>query len=37
LRIDEGDSTTWLYESNDIIAYLNQRFDPEYTTAENNA
>jgi len=28
LRIDEGDQTTWLYESNDIIAYLNQQFDP---------
>lgn len=27
LRIDEGDKTTWLYESNDIIAHLNQRFD----------
>jgi len=28
LRIDEGNKTTWLYESNDIIAYLNQQFDP---------
>ena len=28
LRIDKGDETTWLYESNDIIAYLNQQFDP---------
>ncbi len=28
LRIDKGEETTWLYESNDIIAYLNQQFDP---------
>jgi len=28
LRIDDGDITTWLYESKDIIAYLNQQFDP---------
>ena len=28
LRIDEGDKTTWLYESNDITAYLNKTFDP---------
>jgi glutaredoxin len=28
LRIDDGEKTTWLYESNDIIAYLNQTFDP---------
>jgi len=28
LRIDEGDQTTWLYESDEIIAYLNQQFDP---------
>ncbi len=28
LRIDEGGKSTWMYESNDIIAYLNQRFDP---------
>lgn len=28
LRIDNGEKTTWLYESNDIIAYLNQQFDP---------
>ncbi len=28
LRIDEVDKTIWMYESNDIIAYLNQRFDP---------
>ncbi|WP_072658951.1 glutaredoxin family protein [Mariprofundus micogutta] len=28
LRIDDGDKTTWLYESNDIISYLNEQFDP---------
>jgi len=28
LRIDSGGQTTWLYESNEIIAYLNQQFDP---------
>jgi len=28
LRIDERDKTTWLYESNDIVAYLNKTFDP---------
>lgn len=26
LRIEEGQSTRWLYESNEIIAYLNRRF-----------
>ena len=26
LRIDEGGQTTWMYESNDIIAYLQRRF-----------
>ncbi|MFR0675456.1 glutaredoxin family protein [Enterobacterales bacterium AW_CKDN230030176-1A_HGKHYDSX7] len=26
LRIDEGDKTTWMYESKDIIAYLEGRF-----------
>lgn len=30
LRIDEEDGTVrWLYESDDIIAYLHQRFAPE--------
>jgi len=28
LRIDAGDQTTWLYESSEIVAYLNQQFDP---------
>ncbi len=28
LRIDENGESTWIYESNEIIAYLNQRFDP---------
>ncbi len=31
LRIDEGEQTTWLYESNDIIAYLNKTFDPVFS------
>lgn len=26
LRIQDGDQSRWLYESNDIIAYLEQRF-----------
>ena len=26
LRIDESGTTTWMYESSDIIDYLNQRF-----------
>lgn len=30
LRIDDGSKTTWLYESNDIIDYLNKTFDPSY-------
>ncbi len=28
LRIEDGEKTSWLYESNEIIAYLNQQFDP---------
>jgi len=28
LRIDAADKTVWLYESNDIIDYLNTNFDP---------
>jgi len=28
LRIDEQGESTWMYESSDIIAYLNRRFDP---------
>ena len=35
LRIDDDNETTWMYESVDIIAYLNQRF--ENTTAQNAA
>ncbi len=27
LRIEANDNITWLYESNDIISYLNDRFD----------
>ncbi|RBL85905.1 glutaredoxin [Streptomyces cavourensis] len=26
LRIDDADGTRWMYESNDIIAYLEQRY-----------
>ena len=33
LRIDNGDETIWMYESNDIIAYLNQHFDPSMEAA----
>jgi len=33
LRIDEGETTTWLYESNEIITYLNQQFDPACKTS----
>ncbi len=36
LRIDEGKQTTWLYESNDIIAYLNKTFDPEFSAKADN-
>lgn len=28
LRIDDNGATRWLYESSEIIAYLNQRFEP---------
>ena len=33
LRIDEGGETQWMYESSDIIAYLQNRFDPEMVQA----
>lgn len=36
LRIDEGDQTIWMYESNDIITYLNQTFDPNFNTKEDS-
>lgn len=36
LRIDENGTTTWLYESNDIIAYLNQAFDSNPTTTNSS-
>jgi len=29
LRIEGQDGATWMYESSDIIGYLNRRFDPE--------
>lgn len=28
LRIDEGGKTQWMYESSDIVKYLEQRFSP---------
>lgn len=28
LRIDEGGETQWIYESTDVIAYLENRFNP---------
>ncbi|MBB6520592.1 glutathione S-transferase N-terminal domain-containing protein [Pseudoteredinibacter isoporae] len=34
LRIDEGDNSTWLYESNDIIDYLRGRFPAEAQIAQ---
>lgn len=34
LRIDAGEETTWMYESSEIIAYLEQRFNPEFNTTE---
>ncbi|MDX8382230.1 MAG: glutathione S-transferase N-terminal domain-containing protein [Ghiorsea sp.] len=37
LRIDENNETIWLYESNDIITYLNKRFDPKYETVKTTA
>jgi len=36
LRIDEGEQTTWLYESNDIITHLNKTFDPEFSAKADN-
>ncbi len=30
LRIEDGDEVRWMYESSDIIAYLNSRFDPDF-------
>lgn len=34
LRIDEGENSTWLYESNDIIEYLRERFPSEAQVAQ---
>ncbi|MDQ7003294.1 MAG: glutathione S-transferase N-terminal domain-containing protein [Ghiorsea sp.] len=36
LRIDESDKTTWIYESNTIIAHLNQTFDPDFNAKEDS-
>jgi glutaredoxin len=33
LRIEEGGTVRWMYESSDIIDYLNQRFDPAEVSA----
>jgi len=33
LRIEKGDEVIWMYESNDIIAYLNRQFDPAMAAA----
>jgi len=30
LRIEEGDTVRWMYESDAIMEYLNSRFDPDY-------
>lgn len=30
LRIDRDNETIWMYESNEIISYLNKTFDPTY-------
>ncbi len=34
LRIDEGENSTWLYESNDIIEYLRERYPSEVQVAQ---
>jgi len=34
LRIDKKDETIWMYESNDIIKYLEQRFDENSSPCE---
>lgn len=34
LRIDEGDEPTWLFESSEIIAYLENRFGPEANASQ---
>lgn len=34
LRIGDGEESTWLYESNAIIAYLNQTFDAQSVSQE---
>ena len=34
LRIDGPDSTTWMYESSEIISYLKRRFDPDSSDYE---
>jgi len=34
LRIDKKDETIWMYESDEIIKYLNQRFDNDSSPCE---
>jgi glutaredoxin len=34
LRIDKKDETIWMYESNDIIKYLEKRFDDDSSPCE---
>jgi glutaredoxin len=36
LRIEEQGHVTWMYESKDIIEYLNNRFDPQHKSATQN-
>jgi len=36
LRIEENNNITWMYESNEIISYLNDRYDDTEKT-DNNA
>ncbi len=35
LRIEESGQTTWLYETTAVMAYLEQRFDPEHADGAN--
>jgi len=37
LRIEQDDKVIWLYESNDIITYLNQQFDPAFEAAAQSS
>lgn len=37
LRIDEGGETRWIYESEDIVAYLDDRFGRDGDQADRTA